>query len=280
LLSWPGRLDLALHIEPLPAPTDAARLRTQRARFESSRRADAERGKLADPYVEAAAEDAAEDAADLAERLARGAAKLFRVGLYATVHARTEAELADACAQVKAAAAATLLQMQPATWRHLAGWTTTLPLATDGLRMLRTMDTQALAAAFPLASLDAHPGAQTRWGVDQGVAKSLRRGSVDIGVRRGRPPPFLQLRQCGTFGFSVLAGCRRVRAGQGGNEVNTGHVFGVHCRQAAGNAGPPVAAGRAITGVTQTGHQFRPGAGDALDAPAGSGRLGAESVPG
>ncbi|GAB3861898.1 hypothetical protein GCM10027610_105260 [Dactylosporangium cerinum] len=86
--------------------------------------------------------------------MARGAAKLFRVGLYLTVHARTEPELLDACAQVKAAAASTLIEVQPATWRHLPGWTTTLPLATDSLQMLRTMDTQALAAAFPLASAD------------------------------------------------------------------------------------------------------------------------------
>ncbi|MEO3780488.1 DUF87 domain-containing protein [Micromonospora sp. B11E3] len=150
LLAWPGRLDLALHIDPLPAPVAAARLRDQRARFESSRRADAERGKLTDPVVEAAAEDAA----DLANRLARGAAKLFRVGLYLTVHARTEDELLEACAQVKAAAASTLIEVQPATWRHLAGWSTTLPLATDSLRMRRTMDTAALAAAFPLASAD------------------------------------------------------------------------------------------------------------------------------
>jgi type IV secretory pathway VirB4 component len=150
LLSWPGRLDLALHIDPIAAPVAASRLRDQRARFESSRRADSEKGKLADPYVEAAADDAA----DLAERLARGAAKLFRVGLYLTVHARTEAELLDACAQVKAAAASTLIEVQPATWRHLSGWTTTLPLATDSLQMRRTMDTQALAAAFPLASAD------------------------------------------------------------------------------------------------------------------------------
>jgi type IV secretory pathway VirB4 component len=150
LLAWPGRLDLALHIDPLPAPVAASRLRTQRARLESSRRADTQKGKLSDPYVEAAADDAA----DLAQRLARGAAKLFRVGLYLTVHARAEAELLEACAQVKAAAASTLLEVQPATWRHLAGWTTTLPLATDSLQMLRTMDTQALAAAFPLASPD------------------------------------------------------------------------------------------------------------------------------
>jgi type IV secretory pathway VirB4 component len=150
LLSWPGRLDLALHIDPLPAPIAAARLRDQRARFESSRRADTDKGKLSDPYVDAAADDAA----DLAQSLARGVSKLFRVGLYLTVHARTEDELLDACAQVKAAAASTLLEVQPATWRHLQGWTTTLPLATDALRTLRTMDTQALAAAFPLASPD------------------------------------------------------------------------------------------------------------------------------
>lgn len=150
LLSWPGRLDLAVHIEPVPAAIAAARLRTQRARWESSRAVNARHGKLDDPTVAAAADDAA----DLAERLARGASKLFRVGLYCTVHARTEAELVEACAQVKAAAASTLLEVQPATWRHLAGWTTTLPMVTDSLRMLRTMDTQALAAAFPLASPD------------------------------------------------------------------------------------------------------------------------------
>jgi hypothetical protein len=150
LLAWPGRLDLALHIDPLPAPVAAARLRRQRARLESSRRADAGRGRLADPATEAAAEDAAE----LADRVARGAAKLFRVGLCLTVHARTEAELRHACAQVTAAAASTLLDLAPVTWRQLAGWTTTLPLGVDSVGLRRTMDTAALAAAFPLASPD------------------------------------------------------------------------------------------------------------------------------
>jgi type IV secretory pathway VirB4 component len=150
LLSWPGRLDLSLHIDPLPAPIAAARLRKQRARLESSRRASAVNGKLSDPYTDAAAEDAAE----LADRLARGESKLFRVAIYATVHARTEMELAVACAQVRAAAASTLLDVQPATWRHLAGWTSTLPLGHDGLDMRRTMDTHALAASFPFAGPD------------------------------------------------------------------------------------------------------------------------------
>ena len=150
LLSFPGRVDVAVHIDPIPPPLAAASLRRQRARFESSRRLDAARGRLGDPAIEAAADDAA----DLAARLARGAARLFRVGVYVTVHARTVEELADTCAQVRAAAASVLLDLQPATWRHHLGWVTTLPLGADQLDQRRTLDTDALAASFPLASHD------------------------------------------------------------------------------------------------------------------------------
>jgi hypothetical protein len=113
LLAYPGRIELAVHIDPVPTPVAAAQLRRQRARFESTRRLDAERGRLGDP---------ADDAADLADRIARGAAKLFRAGIYLTVHARTEQELAEACAQARAAAGSTLLDLVPATWRHHTGW--------------------------------------------------------------------------------------------------------------------------------------------------------------
>ena len=90
LLSYPGRLDVTLHIEPIPVAVAAARLRRQRARLESGRRAGAGRGQLDDPDTEAAAADAR----DLAYRLARGEGKLFRLGLYLTVHAGSEDELA------------------------------------------------------------------------------------------------------------------------------------------------------------------------------------------
>src|SRR5438128_6378315 len=75
--------DVALHIEPVPPPVAADRLRRQRARLESTRRLETERGRLPDPTVAAAAEDAAE----LAARLARGESKLFRSGLYLAVRA-------------------------------------------------------------------------------------------------------------------------------------------------------------------------------------------------
>ena len=83
---------------PVPPPVAAHRLRRQRARLESTRRGDADHGRLDDPELDAAADDAA----DLADRLARGDGRLFRVGLYLTVHAATPHELADRVAEVRA----------------------------------------------------------------------------------------------------------------------------------------------------------------------------------
>jgi hypothetical protein len=70
------------------------------------------------------------------------------------VHAATEADLAEACAQVRAAAASTLIDLHPVTHRHLQGWTSTLPLGVDSIRLPRILDTHALAAAFPFGSPD------------------------------------------------------------------------------------------------------------------------------
>jgi hypothetical protein len=74
----PARIDVAVHAEPIAPLQAAARLRKQRARLESGRRRDAERGRLGDPLVEAAAQDAA----DLAGRIARASAKLFRAAIH------------------------------------------------------------------------------------------------------------------------------------------------------------------------------------------------------
>ncbi|NKQ52004.1 conjugal transfer protein TraC [Amycolatopsis sp. K13G38] len=150
LLSYPGRLDVALHIDPLHPATAAKRLRTQQGRLESTRRSAARDGKLDDPETEAAAADAA----DMALALARGESKLFRVGLYLTVHAPTREDLDADIAEVRSLASSLLLDAQPAAWRSVQGWTSTLPLGVDLLGVRRTLDTPALAASFPFTSPD------------------------------------------------------------------------------------------------------------------------------
>ena len=150
LTAHPGRLDVAVHVAPVPANIAAERLRRQLARLESGRRADTAKGRLADPDVEVAAEDAR----DLAAGLARGEQKLFRGGLYLTVHARTEKQLQAECARVRSLCASMLVSAQPSTWRTLQGWTSTLPVGVDALAQQRSFDTDALAASFPFASAE------------------------------------------------------------------------------------------------------------------------------
>ncbi|MWA02772.1 conjugal transfer protein TraC [Actinomadura sp. LD22] len=153
LLTYPGRLDVSLHIDPIPPLVAAQRLRRQLARLESASRADAQRGRLAD----FAAEVAADDAAELAASLARGHGRLFRAGLYLTVHAHDPDVLEGEVQRVRALAASLLLDAQPTTFRALQGWTTTLPLAADAIGARRVFDTAALAASFPFTSPDLQP---------------------------------------------------------------------------------------------------------------------------
>jgi hypothetical protein len=150
LLSYPGRVDVSLHVEPIDPVTAADRLKKQLARLESGRRSGEQHGRLADPQVEAATEDAY----DLAARVARGEGKLYRVGLYLAVHAPDAAALAEDVAAVRSLAASLLLDAKPATYRSVQGWVTCLPMGLDQLRMRRTFDTSALAAAFPFTSPD------------------------------------------------------------------------------------------------------------------------------
>ncbi|MEU5308821.1 DUF87 domain-containing protein [Streptomyces sp. NPDC021562] len=150
LLNFPGHLDIALHIEPVPNPIAAAGLKKQRARLESGRRTGFDKGHLDDPEVEAAAADAAE----LAYRIARGEGKLFHVALYLTVHAPNEESLAEQAAAVRAVAESLLMAIAPTTYRALPGWLATLPLGIDTLKIRRTFDTAALAACFPFTSPD------------------------------------------------------------------------------------------------------------------------------
>ncbi|KAB8186026.1 VirB4 family type IV secretion system protein [Microbispora catharanthi] len=150
LLTYPGRLDVSLHVDPVPSQVAADRLRKQLARLESGLRSDQQHGRLLDPGVEVAAEDAQ----DLASRIARGQAKLFRVSIYLTVHTATQDELDEACAQARALAASLLLDARQVAFRQLQGWVSSLPLAFDNLAISRTFDTPALAAAFPFTSPD------------------------------------------------------------------------------------------------------------------------------
>ncbi|MFI0724314.1 VirB4 family type IV secretion system protein [Streptomyces sp. NPDC021224] len=176
LLTYPGRVDVALHVEPIDPVTAANRLKRQLAKMESGRRHTQEHGRLLDPHVEAATEDAYE----LSARVARGEGKLYRVGLYLTVHADTAEALADEVTAVRSLAASLLMDAKPTTYRSLQGWVTCLPLGLDPIRMRRTFDTAALAASFPFTNPDLPPPDPAATTAPSGVLYGYNIGSQGL----------------------------------------------------------------------------------------------------
>ncbi|PPK61899.1 ATP-binding protein [Actinokineospora auranticolor] len=176
LLTYPGRLDVSVHVEPIDPATATDRLRKQLAKLEAGRRHTAEHGRLFDPRVEAATEDAY----DLSSRVARGEGRLFRVGLYLTIHAATEKTLADEIAALRSLCASLLLDAKHTTYRSLQGWVSTLPMGLDLIGMRRTFDTAALAAAFPFTSPDLPAPDPTSVAAPSGVLYGYNIGSQGL----------------------------------------------------------------------------------------------------
>lgn len=176
LLTYPGRVDVALHIEPIDPVTAANRLKRQLAKLESGRRYTQDKGRLLNPQVEVATEDAYE----LSAQVARGEGQLFRLGLYLTVHAANAEELANEVAAVRSLAASLLLDAKPTTYRSLQGWVTCLPMGLDQVRMRRTFDTAALSAAFPFTSPDLPPANPTSVAAPGGVLYGYNIGSQGL----------------------------------------------------------------------------------------------------
>jgi type IV secretory pathway VirB4 component len=131
---------------------------------------------LEDPLVEAATEDAYE----LSARVARGEGKLFRVGLYLTVHAASQRALGEEVAALRSLCASLLLDAKHTTYRSLQGWVTTLPMGLDLIDMRRTFDTAALAAAFPFTSPDLPPADPASVAAPSGVLYGYNIGSQGL----------------------------------------------------------------------------------------------------
>ena len=139
----------------------------------------------------------------------------------------------------------------------------------------------ALGPAQLAARLEGHPGLLSGGAARPGRHRSLEAlvsWSYDLlGEAERRLLARLSVLR-GAFLVGEIAGAvgRRQRR----HQVDAEQPVGILQRQAGGDAGAPVAAHGQEPLVAQPGHQLGPGAGDAVDVPAGAGRLAAEGVPG
>jgi hypothetical protein len=162
LQAFDGDLDVALHLRPSAGPQVMAFLERRVAELSSTVRLMEQSGGRGDPYRRAALQDALE----LQDRVAQGTERLFDVGLYFTLWARSPAELDQATLRLEALLGTRIMQTHRLLFQMRGGLLSSLPLGLEPVAVRRVLSTGALAASFPFTGSDIAARAGLLYGVN------------------------------------------------------------------------------------------------------------------
>ncbi|MBI3305451.1 ATP-binding protein [Candidatus Parcubacteria bacterium] len=140
--------DISVSISPVDTGTILKRLRKKVAEVESTISMRQEKGLVRDPLLETAYQDLE----DLRDKLQQARERLFAVGLYITIYGPDEKTLDDAEAQIRGLLETRLVYARPATFQQELGFSTTLPLNNDTLRVATNLNSSPLSTIFPFVS--------------------------------------------------------------------------------------------------------------------------------
>lgn len=143
-------INTSIFIYPIETQDIIKKLRNKSAQIEASITEDAIKGKVRDPLLETAAIDVDE----LRDTLQRGESKLFKVGLYFTVFAKSKEELEKCTNNLEGILGSSLVLTKEAIFQEEQGLNSAIPLHKDELMINKNLDTGALSTIFPFASSD------------------------------------------------------------------------------------------------------------------------------
>ena len=162
-LMAPGaRMDVSIHLGPIPADQASRTLEWQKVRFESAQSLSFRRGKSMSPEAEIALEDVRR----LRDDVQRGRERLFHSSLSITLHAHDAAELKEMTQGVRAHFASTLGKLDTLAYRQREGFLSCLPIGLNAVGVWRTLDTSSLARLFPFSPPDLDTRTGTLYGLD------------------------------------------------------------------------------------------------------------------
>lgn len=148
IINYDITMDIGMYIHPLETKDVMYDLKRQIGKLESSRSIEAEKGNPRDPEMDTALDDI--DA--LRDVLQRGEIRLFQFGLYFTVYGRNPEELQSLLEQLESTLGGMLIYSKESLLQMEEGFSTTMPLMTDQINVLRNLDTGSLSSTFPFSS--------------------------------------------------------------------------------------------------------------------------------
>ncbi len=157
-----ARMDVSIHLGPIPADQASRTLEWQKVRFESAQSLSLRRGKSMSPEAEIALEDVRR----LRDDVQRGRERLFHASLSITLHAHDATELKEMAQGVRAHFASTLGNLDTLAYRQREGLLSSLPIGLNAVGVWRTLDTSSLARLFPFSPPDLDTRSGTLYGLD------------------------------------------------------------------------------------------------------------------
>lgn len=150
IINLPDLMDISIFIHPTSTGLALRNLRKTAAQVESQIMDNQEKGIVRSPALETAIHDIEA----LRDSLQRSEEKLFSVGIYMTIYAETLDELKKTTANVINILDNKLVNVKEASFEHLKGFRSTLPIAKDGMGIHTPLNSGPVSSFFPFVSLE------------------------------------------------------------------------------------------------------------------------------
>lgn len=145
LINKDSLLDISMFIYPQKNAEIMKDLHHRLASLEATWRIEKEKGLVSNPELETALQDIEE----MRFAIQRGEVKLFLVGFYVTIYAKSLKRLRLMQEEIESDLAGKMIIVKPTIFRNIQGFMSTLPTNTDELQVWRNFDTASLSTFYP-----------------------------------------------------------------------------------------------------------------------------------
>lgn len=142
--------DISIFIQPIDTSLMLRQFQKKVAEVQSQIQVRESKGMVRDPMLDTAYEDLE----GLRDNLIQAQEKMFDVGVYITIYADSELELAKIETEIKSVLEARLIYIKPALFQQEAGFKSIMPINTDLLNINQKLNSEPLSSIFPFVSFD------------------------------------------------------------------------------------------------------------------------------
>ncbi len=142
--------DISIYIHPVDTAMIMKKFEKKVAEVQSQISEKEKRGVVRDPMLEAAYRDLE----NLRDRLQQAQEKMFDVGLYLSLYADSEEELAHAEAEIKSMLESRLIYLRPALFQQEEAFQSIIPVNEDKIAVTKKINSEPLSSFFPFVSFD------------------------------------------------------------------------------------------------------------------------------